>query len=179
MYETIHSARLLFCTPHIILLWWPRRRTTSTTQRRRWRQRNGRRRQYGFNRNMHIIATRKGYAMSPFWNHILCFIYVEIAKIAATWKLAKLAKKMYPGGDLNWGPISRLTDGQTDKLTWRNLPSPTRINSSVRPSVRLSVRPSVRLSVHACRLGIERKMAQAQQFRSIILQNHESSWIVN
>jgi hypothetical protein len=34
---------------------------------------------------------------------------VEIAKIAATWKLAKLAKtKKYPGlGDLNQGPISR------------------------------------------------------------------------
>ncbi len=31
--------------------------------------------------------------MSPFWNHILGFIYVEIAKIVATWKLAKLAKK--------------------------------------------------------------------------------------
>ena len=30
--------------------------------------------------------------MSPFWNHILGFIYVEIAKIVATWKLAKLAK---------------------------------------------------------------------------------------
>ena len=34
-----------------------------------------------------------GSYMSPFWNHILGFIYVEIAKIAATWKLAKLAKK--------------------------------------------------------------------------------------
>jgi hypothetical protein len=32
-------------------------------------------------------------SMSPFWNHILGFIYVEIAKIVATWKLAKLAKK--------------------------------------------------------------------------------------
>ena len=41
------------------------------------------------------------------------------------------------------------------------------------------IRPSVCLSVHACRLGIERKMAQAQQIRSIILQNHESTWIVN
>ena len=39
---------------------------------------------------------------------------------------------------------------------------------------------SVRLSVHACRLGVQRKMAQAQQIRSIILQNHESTmWIVN
>jgi len=38
---------------------------------------------------------------------------------------------------------------------------PTRINSSVI----LSVRPSV----HACRLGIEQKMAQAQQIWSIIL----------
>jgi len=47
-------------------------------------------------------------------------------------------------------------------FTWRNrrLPSSTRINSSVCPSV------------HACRLGIERKMAQAQQM-SIILKNHE------
>ena len=50
------------------------------------------------------------------------------------------------------------------------LPSPTQINLSVC----LFVRPSVRLSVRACRLGIERKMAQAQQIRSIILQNHES-----
>ena len=39
--------------------------------------------------------------MSPFWNHILGFLYVEIAKIAVTWKLAK---KKYPGGDLNQGP---------------------------------------------------------------------------
>ncbi len=51
---------------------------------------------------------------------------------------------------------------------WRNhrLPSSTRINSSVCLSVRLSV--------HTCRLGIQWKMAQAQQIRSIILQNHES-----
>ena len=49
-----------------------------------------------------------GYVMLPFWNHILVFIYVEIAKIAATWKVAKLAKKIYLGGDLNQGPISRL-----------------------------------------------------------------------
>ena len=58
-------------------------------------------------------------------------------------------------------------------LTWRNrrLPSPTRIN--------LSVCSSVRLSVRACRLGIEHKMAQAQQIWSTILQNHESTWIVN
>jgi len=34
---------------------------------------------------------------------------------------------------------------------------------------------SVCLSVHTCRLGIERKMAQAQQIRSNILQNHEST----
>ena len=34
------------------------------------------------------------------------------------------------------------------------------------------IRSSVRLSVHACRLGFERKMAQAQQIWSIILQNH-------
>ncbi len=45
------------------------------------------------------------------------------------------------------------------------LPSPTRINSSVCPSVCPSVR--------ACRLGIEQKMAQAQQIRSIIV-NRES-----
>jgi hypothetical protein len=37
--------------------------------------------------------------------------------------------------------------------------------------IRLSVRPSV----HTCRLGVQRKMAQAQQIRSIILQNHEST----
>ncbi len=30
--------------------------------------------------------------MSLFWNHILGSMYAEIAKIAATWKLAKLAK---------------------------------------------------------------------------------------
>ena len=41
----------------------------------------------------------------------------------------------------------------------------------IRPSVRLSVR----MSAHACRLGIEWKMAQAQQIRSIILQNREST----
>ena len=40
--------------------------------------------------------------------------------------------------------------------------------------IRLSVCLSVCRSVRACRLGIERKMAQAQQIRSIILQNHES-----
>ena len=33
----------------------------------------------------------------------------------------------------------------------------------------------IRLSLHACRLGIERKMAQAQQIRSNFLQNHEST----
>ena len=58
-------------------------------------------------------------------------------------------------------------------FTWRNhrLPSPPPINSSVR----LSVRPSV----HACRLGIQRKIAQAQQIRSNFLENHESTSIVN
>jgi hypothetical protein len=33
----------------------------------------------------------------------------------------------------------------------------------------------IRPSVHACRLGIQQKMAQAQQIWSIILQNHEST----
>ncbi len=47
------------------------------------------------------------------------------------------------------------------------LPSSTRINSFVC----LAVWPSV----HACRLGIERKMVHAQQIRPIILQNHEST----
>ena len=37
----------------------------------------------------------------------------------------------------------------------------------------------IHLSVRACRLGIEQKMAQTQQIRSIILQNHESTLIVN
>jgi len=32
-----------------------------------------------------------------------------------------------------------------------------------------------RLSVHSCRLGIQRKIAQAQQIRSNFLQNHEST----
>jgi len=52
-------------------------------------------------------------------------------------------------------------------VTWRNrrLPSPPQINSSVRPWVRPSVRESVRLWVHACRLVIQRKIAQAQQIR--------------
>jgi hypothetical protein len=50
---------------------------------------------------------------------------------------------------------------------------PRLIRLSVRPSVRPSVCLSVCPSEHACRLGIERKMAQAQQIRSIILQNHE------
>ena len=40
--------------------------------------------------------------------------------------------------------------------------------------IRPSVCPSVCPSVRACRLGIEQKMAQAQQIRSIILQNNES-----
>ena len=37
------------------------------------------------------------------------------------------------------------------------------------------------LATQACTipLGIERKMAQAQQIRSIIHSNHESTWIVN
>ncbi len=34
-------------------------------------------------------------------------------------------------------------------------------------------------SVHACRLGIQQKIAQAQQIWSNFLQNHESTWIVN
>ena len=41
------------------------------------------------------------------------------------------------------------------------------------------IRPSVRPWVHACRLVIQRKIAQAQQIRSNFLQNHESTWIVN
>jgi hypothetical protein len=44
------------------------------------------------------------------------------------------------------------------------------VHPSIHPSVNLSIRPFIHLSVHACRLGIERKMAQAQQIRSIILQ---------
>jgi len=44
----------------------------------------------------------------------------------------------------------------------------------IRPFVHLSVRLSVCPSIRDCRLCIERKMAQAQQIRSIILQNHES-----
>jgi len=39
------------------------------------------------------------------------------------------------------------------------------------PSQPILIRPSV----NACRLGIERKMAQAQQIRSYFLQNHEST----
>jgi len=42
----------------------------------------------------------------------------------------------------------------------------------IRPSVCLSVCLSVR--VRGCRLGIERKIAQAKQIQSIIPQNHES-----
>ena len=49
-------------------------------------------------------------------------------------------------------------------LTWSN-----QIGYPAQPRL---IRLSVCLSVHACRLGIERKMAQAQQIRSIILQNH-------
>ena len=54
-------------------------------------------------------------------------------------------------------------------LTWRNcrLPSPPQIISSMSLSVCESV--------HACRLGIEQKMAQAQQIQSNFLQNHEST----
>jgi len=73
-------------------------------------------------------------------------------------------------------------------LTWRNRrlhtqPPPRlirpRVRLSVHPSVRPSVRPSIRLWVHTCRLGIQRKIAQTHQIRSIILQNHESMWIVD
>jgi len=62
---------------------------------------------------------------------------------------------MIAGGEVNWEYIDV-------HFTWRNhrLPSSTRINSSVGPSIRLSV--------HVCRLGIERKMAQARQIQSII-----------
>ena len=58
---------------------------------------------------------------------------------------------------------------------------PARINSSVIPSNRLSVHLSVRLSIRTCLqyVGIERKMAQVQQIRSIILQNRESTCIMN
>jgi len=51
-------------------------------------------------------------------------------------------------------PIVSILPGKTDRL-----PSTTQINSSY----------SVHPSVHACRLGIQRKMAQAQQISSIIL----------
>ena len=50
--------------------------------------------------------------------------------------------------------LSTVLPGGTNRL-----PSSTCINSSVRPSVRLSG--------HACRLGIQRKIAQAQQIRSV------------
>ena len=57
------------------------------------------------------------------------------------------------------------------KLTWRN-----RIGCPAQPGlIRLAVRPSA----HACRLGIERRIAQVQQIQSIILQNHESTRNVN
>jgi len=64
-----------------------------------------RRKESILHRNMHTahilhVAIGQSY-MSPFWNHILGFLYVEIAKIAVTWKLAK---KKYLGGDLNQGP---------------------------------------------------------------------------
>ncbi len=51
-------------------------------------------------------------------------------------------------------PIVSILPGETNRL-----PSPTQISSSY----------SVHPSVHACRLGIQRKMAQAQQIWSIIL----------
>jgi hypothetical protein len=68
-----------------------------------------------------------------------------------------------------------------DIFTWRNqIGYPAQlglIGQSIHPSVRPSDRPSVRpfvclsvcLSVHACRLGIQQKMAQAQQIRLTIL----------
>jgi hypothetical protein len=37
----------------------------------------------------HRASQKWGSYMLPFWNHILGFIYVDIAKIAVTWKLAK------------------------------------------------------------------------------------------
>ena len=46
--------------------------------------------------------------MSPFWNHILGFIYVEIAKIAVTWKLAK---KIVSGWGFEPGTKIALTIG--------------------------------------------------------------------
>jgi len=36
------------------------------------------------------VLAKGGSYMSPFWNHILGFLYVEIAKIAVPWKLAKI-----------------------------------------------------------------------------------------
>ena len=66
----------------------------------------------------------------------------------------------------SWGGNLKLC-----KLTWRN-----RIGYPAQPGL---IRSSVRPSVHACRLGIERKIAQVQQIQSIILQNHESTRNVN
>jgi hypothetical protein len=41
-------------------------------------------------RHLRVCRSQKGGSyMLPFWNHILGFIYVDIAKIAVTWKLAK------------------------------------------------------------------------------------------
>ena len=53
------------------------------------------------------------------------------------------------------------------KRLWaiRRLPGGTKGYPAQSGLIRLSVRPSV----HACRLGIQRKMAQAQQIRSINL----------
>ena len=80
-------------------------------------------------------------------------------------KIPQLQSSVLPGG----------TDGCPAQ--------PGLIRLSVCPSVHLSACLSVCLSVcpsvRACRLAIERKMAQVQQIWSIILQNHESTWIVN
>ncbi len=66
---------------------------------------------------------------------------------------------------LRWGLTTCLPGGTV------GYPAPPRL-------IRLWVRLFV-MSVHACRLGIERKIAQAQQIRSIILQNREPMWIMN
>jgi hypothetical protein len=74
-------------------------------------------------------------------------------------------------------PISRtgklriwvLTFTYHTTYTWRN-----RIGYPAQPGlIRLSVHLFVCLSVHACRLGVQQKMVQAQQIWSIILQNNE------
>ena len=83
---------------------------------------------------------------------------------------------MLPRGNISKNQINSYCSSSTKtNLQIAGLPGGTK-GYPAQPGL---IHPSVCPSVRASRLGIERKMAQAQQIRSIILQNHESMWIIN